>query len=138
MLHHNHSDKHIHFVIDQERYEVPPGAEVDIPRMHAYVIPSRGLPLTKGSAPGGAAVRVESDEAPPPPPPRLLPGVETGPRAVSGEDDDGDEGEEESDEAAEDAAAAGVADQLKAQGVAVPAAQLTRAQRRAQARASQG
>lgn len=45
------------------KYEVPPGAQCDIPAPLAWVVKARGLLLTKGPAPGGNAEQIEPVEA---------------------------------------------------------------------------
>lgn len=76
MLFHNATAETLRFSLAELDYEVPPGAECDIPGPMSWAVKSRGLLLTEGAASGKAA-RVEAtshvaEE------PRLPPGVEVG------------------------------------------------------------
>lgn len=59
MLFHNATPHAIRTQIANLSYEVPPGAECDIPGPLAWVVKSRGLMLTEGPAPT-ASERVEA------------------------------------------------------------------------------
>lgn len=137
----NDTTRTLDFDVEGERFVVPPGGGCEIPRRLAYVIASRGLPLTKledGDALPGALVEPTRVAARPNRPP---PGVHTGrvrpeeltenTDAMFGVEDDETDGEpgvesselpaadvaEESDGAA--AVAAAVKD-LEAQGATLP------------------
>jgi len=117
----------LRFDIGSDRYEVPPGAECEIPRALEYVPAARGLPLVKVPAPTPGAPRVEPVEVPRP---RVVvpAGVEAGAvlRArAEAEDDDG----AEPDAAPASEAVVAVADRLAAAGVALPGVRPARGRR---------
>lgn len=102
---HNATPHTLSFDLGDERYTVPPGAECEIPRRLEYAISRRGLPLTPGSHPSGAAPRVEATDIPRGRAPVMPPGVENGPPKL----DALDAVEEESDRAAAEEITAGAA-----------------------------
>lgn len=53
MLFHNPAERALRFTIADRSYDVPPGAEVEIPDALAYVVKGRGMALAEGPAPQG-------------------------------------------------------------------------------------
>lgn len=119
MKFHNANEFPLSFKIAELQFDVPAGAECDIPGPYVYVVKSRGLKLTPGPA-GAGAPSVEATAALPPEQPPIPPGVEVGgtmPSPGEGDEDSGGEGEEPAEESPEVEAAAA---ELEAGGVSLP------------------
>lgn len=87
----NTSSRAITFDVGREHFEVPAGKVCEIPKMHAYVVASRGLPLeptTDASALVDSTIATSA-------PVRLPDGVSNRPAVSSDEEEDGDSDVEE-------------------------------------------
>lgn len=66
MRFHNPTDKHQRFTLGTRTYDVPKGANVDLPDHLTYVVKSRGMVLREGPAPEADAPVAAVAEALPP------------------------------------------------------------------------
>ncbi len=89
MLFHNPTKQALRFKIGSLAYDVPAGADCDIPPNVAYVVADRGLPLVEG--PGGGE-RIEAS-VPAPVIKRMPPGIMTGEADTELPFDDSDDDE---------------------------------------------
>lgn len=83
MIFHNGSPNVLRFEVGGVTFEVAPGEECDIAPNYAYVVASRGLPLTEGTMGGKRVEGVVERVAQPAP----MPGVETFHEADDEEED---------------------------------------------------